>query len=109
MDPEIVEMVRFLDPEIVEKVDKSYINICQGGPYVRVIFFQVRTDFRVDACPPNQLQGANTILSDLLPSGPHQRRPYIGGVTPALIIQPNPAYGIHQLIFYPDKCHLSYG
>ena len=26
MDPEIVEMVRFLDPEIVEKVDKSYIN-----------------------------------------------------------------------------------
>ena len=26
MDPEIVEMVRFLDPEIVEKVDKSYIS-----------------------------------------------------------------------------------
>ena len=26
MDPEIVEMVRFLDPEIVEKVDKSYIK-----------------------------------------------------------------------------------
>ena len=25
MDPEIVEMGRFLDPEIVEKVDKSYI------------------------------------------------------------------------------------
>ena len=25
MDPEIVEMVQFLDPEIVEKVDKSYI------------------------------------------------------------------------------------
>ena len=27
MDPEIVKMVRFLDPEIVEKVDKSYIFI----------------------------------------------------------------------------------
>ena len=27
MDPEIVEMVRFMDPEIVEKVDKSYIMI----------------------------------------------------------------------------------
>ena len=26
MDPEIVEMVQFLDPEIVEKVDKSYIS-----------------------------------------------------------------------------------
>ena len=26
MDPEIVEMVKFLDPEIVEKVDKSYID-----------------------------------------------------------------------------------
>ena len=26
LDPEIVEMVRFLDPEIVEKVDKSYID-----------------------------------------------------------------------------------
>ena len=26
MDPEIVDMVRFLDPEIVEKVDKSYID-----------------------------------------------------------------------------------
>ena len=25
MDPEIVEMVRFLDPEIVEKVDKSFM------------------------------------------------------------------------------------
>ena len=25
MDPEIVEMVQFLDPEIVEKVGKSYI------------------------------------------------------------------------------------
>ena len=29
MDPEIVEMVRFLDPEIVEKVVKSYIA-CSG-------------------------------------------------------------------------------
>ena len=28
MDPEIVEMLRFLDPEIVEKVDKSYISLC---------------------------------------------------------------------------------
>ena len=26
MDPEIVEMVRFLDPEIVEKVDKSFMS-----------------------------------------------------------------------------------
>ena len=26
MDPEIVEMVQFLDPEIVEKVDISYIT-----------------------------------------------------------------------------------
>ena len=26
MDPEIIEMMQFLDPEIVEKVDKSYIK-----------------------------------------------------------------------------------
>ena len=26
MDPEIVEMVPFLDPEIVEKVDKSFME-----------------------------------------------------------------------------------
>ena len=29
MDREIVEMVRFLDPEIVEMVDRSYINVRQ--------------------------------------------------------------------------------
>ena len=29
MDPEIVEMVRFLDPEIVEKVDKSFMKLVQ--------------------------------------------------------------------------------
>ena len=26
MDPEIIEMMQFLDPEIVEKVNKSYIH-----------------------------------------------------------------------------------
>ena len=30
LDPEIVEMVRFLDPEIVEKVDKSFIILREG-------------------------------------------------------------------------------
>ena len=29
MYPEIVEMVQFLDPEIVEKVDKSFLNLLQ--------------------------------------------------------------------------------
>ena len=38
MDPEIVEMVQFLDPEIVEKVDKSYI--LSNNIDVRPTFFQ---------------------------------------------------------------------
>ena len=29
LDPDIVEMVLFLDPEIVEKVDKSFMHVHQ--------------------------------------------------------------------------------
>ena len=31
MDPEIVDMVQFLDPEIVEKIYKSYIKYQPSG------------------------------------------------------------------------------
>ena len=44
MDPEIVEMVWFLDPEIVEKVDKSYILGIEDEWFGQWYLFQTKLE-----------------------------------------------------------------
>ena len=77
MDPEIVEMVRFLDPEIVEKVDKSYIpqpqpqlslnlSLAQLQPQLVFFLFLQRGGGKFHNSKPSSLTTSMAILGNYI-------------------------------------------